>query len=94
MKISHIITASPALLTPRDLTFSPLRPGTGAPKLIPRGTRVNYTIERVGDFNDERVLRLYLPKKIMGYKTYTWSATFDSTADMIADGFAISKVDR
>ena len=86
MKLSDI---SATLITPVDLEFVPLRVGAGAAKLVRRGTRVKYIIERTGDYGDELVLRLILPKLVMGYKTYTWSRTYDSMDDMRTDGFTV-----
>lgn len=86
MKLSDI---SATLITPTDLEFTPLRVGAGAPKLVGQGTRVKYVIERTGDYGDELVLRLILPKLVMGYKTYTWSRTYDNMDEMRADGFAV-----
>lgn len=86
MKLSDISTT---LITPTDLEFTPLRIGAGSPKVVKQGTRVKYTIERTGDYGDELVLRLILPKLVMGYKTYTWSRTYDSVDEMRADGFTV-----
>jgi hypothetical protein len=86
MKLSDIRTT---LITPTALEFTPIRVGAGSPKTIPAGTRVKFTIERSGDYGDEVVLRLILPKLVMGYKTYTWSRAYDSVDEMRADGFAV-----
>lgn len=78
------------LLIPIDLEFTPARVGTGSPKVVKQGTRVNYRIERTGDYGDGCVLRLTLPKLVMGYKTYTWSRSYDNTDEMRADGFEVN----
>lgn len=79
------------LLTPIDLEFTPARIGAGSPKMVKQGTRVNYRIERTGDYGDGVVLRLTLPKLVMGYKTYTWSRSYDNTDEMRADGFEVNQ---
>lgn len=86
MKLSDIRAT---LILPTALEFAPARIGAGSPKMIPAGTRVKYTIERTGDYGDGVVLRLILPKLVMGYKTYTWSRGYDSYDEIRADGFAI-----
>lgn len=77
------------LLTPTDLEFGPARIGAGATKLVKKGTRVKYHVDRTGDYGDDVVLRLTLPKLVMGYKTYTWSRVYANTDEMRADGFTV-----
>jgi hypothetical protein len=89
MRISDVISAAPTLITPTDLKFYALRVGAGSEKLVPAGTKVKYTIERTGDYGDDLTLRLFLLKQVMGYKTYTWSATFESRDEMIQAGFEV-----
>ena len=78
-----------SLLLPTDLQFNPIRVGAGKPITVKQGTRVKYTIERTGDYNDAVVLRLILPRLVMGYKTYTWARTYDSIEAMRDDGFTV-----
>jgi hypothetical protein len=80
---------SSALITPRDLEFYPARPGTGSPKFVPKGTRVQYAVDRTGDFGDDIILRLTLPKLVMGYKTYVWASTYADAEEARNDGFTI-----
>ena len=89
MKLSDVLSAADTLLTPKNLQFYPLRVGAGKDVFVPSGTRVKYVIERTGDFSDELVLRLFLNKKVMGYKTYVWSATFTSRDEMRDEGFSV-----
>lgn len=89
MKINEIAAIRPTLLTPRNLSFYPMRVGTGKDKFVPANTRVEYEIESTGDYNDDLVLRLILKSKVMGYKTYVWSAVYESREEMRADGFNV-----
>lgn len=89
MKLSDVVATAPTLLTPRDLLFYPIRVGAGKEELVRAGTKVKYTIERTGDYGDELTLRLFLPKLVMGYKTYTWSESFASREEMQQAGFNV-----